>query len=85
MLAAASSLAPDEVRAYVAHIDWLARNPGALSSALDTMTPGERARFDRFRHEQDRLMFALGRWMARTLVGRELGTAPGAWVRTAGP
>ena len=80
-----SSLAPDEVRAYVAHIDAFARDAGALACAVDWMTPDERVRFDRFRHDQDRWMFALGRSMARTLVGRELGVAPDAWRWREGP
>lgn len=43
------------------------------------MTPEELVRYNRFRHDQDRWMFALGRSMARTLVGRELGVAPTEW------
>ena len=49
------------------------------------MTADERARFERFRHDADRVMFALGRVMARTLVGRALGVEPAAWPWREGP
>ena len=52
--------------------------PIASSQSLHWMSADERARFDRFRHDDDRVMFALGRLMARTLVGRALGVAPDA-------
>jgi 4'-phosphopantetheinyl transferase len=53
--------------------------PGALSRALRWLTPPERARHDRYRHDSDRQMFLLGRAMARVLVGQALGVAPTAW------
>jgi 4'-phosphopantetheinyl transferase len=85
MSSGSSSIASDEVRAYVAHVDLFARDADALARAVAWMTPEELARFDRFRHDQDRRMFALGRSMARTLVGRELGTAPDDWRWREGP
>ena len=75
----------DEVRAHVAHVELFARDPEALARAIKWMTPEERTRFNRFRHDQDRWMFALGRSMARTLVGRELGVAPDDWRWREGP
>jgi 4'-phosphopantetheinyl transferase len=43
------------------------------------LTPAERVRLDRFRRDDDRTMFLLGRVMARALVGRALGVPPTAW------
>jgi 4'-phosphopantetheinyl transferase len=52
---------------------------------LTWLSPAERARYDRFRHDADREMFLLGRAMARSLVGRALGVAPEAWPWREGP
>jgi 4'-phosphopantetheinyl transferase len=60
-------------------------SPGALDAALTWLTPRERARYDRFRGDEDRRMFLLGRVMARALVGRQLGVAPTAWPWREGP
>ena len=58
----------------------------ARAARVGWMTPRERARFDRFRHDADRAMFALGRLMARTLVGRALGVdRRTAWAWREGP
>jgi 4'-phosphopantetheinyl transferase len=86
MLRADSSAADREVvQASVAETAVFAADRARVTQALAWMTPDERARFDRFRHDQDRMMFALGRAMARTLVGRTLGIAPGAWRWREGP
>jgi len=85
MSSASSSIASDEVRAYVAHVDLFARDQDARARAVAWMTPEELVRLNRFRHDQDRWMFALGRSMARTLVGRELDVAPDAWRWREGP
>jgi 4'-phosphopantetheinyl transferase len=53
--------------------------PGVLDAALAWLTPRERGRYDRFRGDEDRRMFLLGRVMARVLVGRELRVPPTAW------
>lgn len=53
--------------------------------SLAWLTPGERARFDRQRGDADRLMFLLGRVMAKRLVGRALGIEPTAWRWREGP
>lgn len=73
------------VRAFVADADRLKDDADTLSRSLAWMSHDERARFDRFRHEPDRLMFAMGRLMARTLVARELGVEPDAWHWREGP
>jgi len=85
MSSASSPIAIDEVRAVVAHVDQFARDADARARAVAWMTPEELVRFNRFRHDQDRWMFALGRSMARTLVGRELGVAPDGWRWREGP
>jgi 4'-phosphopantetheinyl transferase len=49
------------------------------------MTADERGRFDRFRHDDDRVMFAVGRLVARTMVGRALSVDPASWAWREGP
>jgi 4'-phosphopantetheinyl transferase len=78
MSQAASWPRPDAVEVFVGGVDRL-RAPGGLEPALALMTGEERVRASRYRHDGDRLMFALGRLMARSLVGRALGVAPSAW------
>jgi 4'-phosphopantetheinyl transferase len=56
-----------------------------LAQSLTWMSGVERERFDRFRHVDDRLMFALGRYMARALVGAALGVGPNDWAWREGP
>jgi 4'-phosphopantetheinyl transferase len=75
---------PGDVRAWYADIRAL-DDPARRSRALAWLTPAERARFDRYRFDADRLMFALGRVMARRLVGHALGVAPAAWQWREGP
>lgn len=53
--------------------------------SLAWLTPAERTRFDRHRADADRLMFLLGRVMARRTVGRALGVEPTAWRWREGP
>jgi 4'-phosphopantetheinyl transferase len=60
-------------------------DPDRLAQSLEWMSAAERARFERFRHDEDRAMFALGRLMARMLVGRALGVAPDGWIWREGP
>jgi len=68
-----------------AHTSILSGDGAAIGRALEWLQPEERARFDRYRSDADRLMFLLGRVMARDLVGRALGRAPGAWRWREGP
>jgi 4'-phosphopantetheinyl transferase len=57
---------------------WRA-DPDRVARAVADLTDAERTRYARFHHDDDRWMFALGRAMARTVVGRALGQPPGAW------
>jgi 4'-phosphopantetheinyl transferase len=65
-----------EVRVWYSHANALSQDPARVARALGWLLPVERARYDRFRHDADRLMFLAGRVMARTLVSRALGCAP---------
>jgi 4'-phosphopantetheinyl transferase len=73
------------VRVFVGRSAALAADPAGLARTLDWMSEAERARFSRFRHDDDRHMFAMGRLMSRTIVARQLGLAPHAWVWREGP
>lgn len=81
----ASRIARGEISAYVARADAFTADAARVSRALAWMPPAERERHARFRHDRDRAMFALGREMARTLVGNALGVAPDAWTWREGP
>jgi len=72
--------AAGEVRVYHARPADVWTSPDARSRAFAWLTPAERARHDRYRHDADRDMFLLGRAMARGLVGAALGVAPTAWA-----
>jgi 4'-phosphopantetheinyl transferase len=74
-----------DVHAWYADISLLASAPLKLERVLAWLSPEERDRFDRYRHDADRLMFALGRAMARRLVGRALDMPPAAWHWREGP
>lgn len=74
-----------DVRVYIADVASFAADSGRQSRILGWMTPAELARHARYRHDTDRLMFALGREMARVLVGAELGVDPAAWAWREGP
>lgn len=74
---AASSFPRHLVAATTRAIDRV-DDPGWHQAALDSLTTVERARFDRFRHEDDRWMFAMGRLLARDMVGHAVGCAPRA-------
>jgi 4'-phosphopantetheinyl transferase len=63
---------------------WRA-DPDRVARAVAYLTDTERVRYSRFLHDEDRWMFALGRAMARTLVGRALGQPPQAWRWREGP
>ena len=82
---AASWPTAGEVGVFIADARAFGADAGRVTQSLAWMAPGERARFDRFRHDEDRLMFALGRFMARTLVGRALGVEPATWAWREGP
>lgn len=75
----ASCPAADEVCVWYAHTSALDGDRAAVGRALTLLQPDERARFDRYRFDADRMMFLLGRVMARELVGQALALSPGAW------
>jgi 4'-phosphopantetheinyl transferase len=77
--------APGEVRAWHGHIDVFAREPARVDRALGWLSESERARFARYRRQEDREMFLLGRVMARASVGRAAGRPPAAWPWRDGP
>ena len=85
MSTAASCLDRGGVTAYVGHANVFADDAARIARALSWMTPAERDRFAKFRHDRDRWMFALGREMARSLVGMALGVPPDAWTWREGP
>jgi 4'-phosphopantetheinyl transferase len=74
-----------EGRVFVAEVAGLSADRERLERWLDWLTPAEEARFDRFRHDADRVLFLCGRGMAREIVGRALDVAPGAWQWREGP
>jgi len=73
------------VEVFVANAGGFLASPDRVDEARAWMTDAERARATRYRHDDDRTMFTLGRYMARTLVGRALGVAPSAWPWREGP
>src|SRR4051812_32107897 len=78
MPAAPPSIDSRRVAGYYADIAALDVDARAtrLAAWLD---PAERLRYHRFRGDDDRQMFLMGRVMARTLVGRALRVRPTAW------
>jgi 4'-phosphopantetheinyl transferase len=85
MLAAASWPDRNEVQVFVADARAIGADRDRVAEALRWMPAAERARFEQFRHDEDRMMFAVGRLMARTLVGRALSVDPSAWAWREGP
>ena len=79
MSSTTSRPAPDEVQVWHAGVESLASDRASTSRALAWLQPDERTRFDRYRFDRDRMMFLLGRVMARSLVGQALDVAPTAW------
>ena len=71
---------PDEITIWHADAGDVFASAAARAQALDWLTPAERVRHERYRHDRDRDMFLLGRAMARAVVGDTLGIAPTAWT-----
>jgi len=71
--------AAHEVVAWYAPAAWLAANGDRRARAMQLLLPPERSRYERYRADDDRLMFLLGRVMARTMVGRALGVPASGW------
>ena len=78
-MSGASSLPAGVVRARVVSIATLATDAVKQRRAFECLTRPERERFERFRHDDDRWMFALGRQVAREMVGDALGMGPSEW------
>jgi 4'-phosphopantetheinyl transferase len=78
-----STAAPVEVW-YDTTAAWLS-DPDRADRVLTWLTEPERVRYARFFHDDDRWMFAMGRAMARQLVGRALDCAPADWRWREGP
>jgi 4'-phosphopantetheinyl transferase len=70
---------PHDVHLWRVEIDTLARSPDTVARGLDSLDAAERDRYERYRADDDRLMFLAGRLMARAVVGNALGIASGAW------
>jgi 4'-phosphopantetheinyl transferase len=85
MSSTASWPAERDVLVFIADARGLTGDSDRIAESRQWMSMAERDRFDRFRHDQGRVMFALGRLMARTLVGRALGVSPDAWAWREGP
>jgi 4'-phosphopantetheinyl transferase len=79
MTASTSSDAPGVARVYYAETHALAGDRSRMARWHAWLSDAERARFDRYRHDDDRVMFLCGRAMARELVGRALGVDPASW------
>ena len=84
-MSAASSLPLGVVRARVLSIATLATDAVKQRRAFECLTSPERERFARFRHDDDRWMFALGRQVAREMVADVLGVGPSEWHWREGP
>ena len=79
-----ASSSPTRVEVWHDTIDrW--REAGARARAEAWLTGAERDRYSRFLHDDDRLMFLVGRVMARALVGQAIGCPPTAWRWREGP
>jgi 4'-phosphopantetheinyl transferase len=85
----ATPSSPDDPRVvcvWHATVDaFLARGDAARARALDMLRPVERERHARFRHDDDRHMFLIGRVMARAIVADAIGEAPHDWPWREGP
>jgi 4'-phosphopantetheinyl transferase len=86
MAPASSSSGARVVCVWHATVDAItSRSAGAQERAVAVLNPAERVRHGRFRHDDDRHQFLLGRVMARAIVGDALGVPPDAWRWREGP
>ena len=82
----APSLLPHRtVRARIVSIASLTGDAAEAERAVAGLTAAERQRFARFRHDDDRWMFALGRLIAREMVAAALEVGPADWHWREGP
>ncbi len=75
-------LAPGELRLWTIPLD---PSPAAVVALSKLLSPDEQERAARFRFEQHRRRYAVGRGALRRLLGRELGIAPEAVAFDYGP
>ncbi len=75
-------LAPGELRLWTIPLD---PSPAAVAALSKLLSPDERERAARFRFEQHRRRYAVGRGALRRLLGREVGVAPESIELTYGP
>lgn len=80
-----SSLDRPVIRVWHADVGDVFGVDGREARAVSCLLDAERARYARFRHDEDRRMFLLGRVMARAAVGEALGVDPRAWTWCEGP
>jgi 4'-phosphopantetheinyl transferase len=85
MSATPSCADPRAICAWHASVHQIWPGPESRARASAWLSPAERVRHGRYRHDIDRDMFLLGRVMARTIVGRALGVAPETWPWREGP
>ena len=71
--------APHAIGAWHAHIDHVWPSAVSRDRGLAWLTPVERARYNRFRHDADREMFLLGRVMARAPRRPRAGLPATTW------
>lgn len=76
---------PFPVEVWQETIEAWRPDPERSRRAHAWLTEAERVRYGRFVHDDDRLMFLVGRVMARALVGRALGRDPTGWRWREGP
>lgn len=67
------------VHVWYADVRVLRTDPGRRGRARAWLDDAAAARFARYRHDDDREMFLLGRVLARVLVGRAGGVPPTGW------
>jgi len=85
MRAPSSLPGQDDVCVWYADTAALFKNPARVTASEATLEPADALRYRGYRHDADRLMFLAGRVMARALVARALGLAPGDWKWREGP
>jgi len=76
---------PADNEVLVSYLDIAGLGDASTTTARAWLRDEEHARFTRYRHDDDRMMFLAGRVMARSIVGDALGCAPTSWRWREGP
>lgn len=76
---------PSDGEVLVSYFDIAALVGDPAATARAWLRAEEHARYTRYRHDDDRLMFLAGRVMARSIVGAALGCPPSTWRWREGP